>query len=103
MFYVKLVRDKVPTLLMKKGKRISTLALQPTDAAYLGFLLLKLQEEVDEFMREGDIDELADVVDVVETIQRLPQYSRDKVQEIQQKKKEEKGGFDKGFILMNLH
>jgi len=45
----------------------------------------------------GDPEELADVVEVVEALKKLHEYSD--VESIRQKKLEERGGFDKKIIL----
>lgn len=93
--YNKLVRDKIPEVLDSKGvfyeKRMAS------DEEYKKELLKKLMEEVQEFSEAGDIEELADVIEVVEALKKLPEYSA--VEQIQQDKREEKGGFDMKIIL----
>ncbi len=93
--YNKLVRDKIPEILDAKNisyeKRIASLE------EYKVELIKKLGEEVIEFKEAGDIEELADVVEVIEALKTLSEYSN--LENICQKKKEEKGGFDKKIIL----
>ena len=94
--YNKLVRDNIPDILDKKGiayeKRIAT----PEE--YKVELIKKLLEEVDEFSQsDGDINELADVIEVVESLKRLSDYSE--VEELRLKKRVERGGFDQRIIL----
>lgn len=93
--YNKLVRDKIPQILDAKGvpyeKRIADVV------EYKKELVVKLQEEVDEFKVVGDIEELADVMEVIEALKNLPEYAEVEAKRIQ--KKAEKGGFEDWIIL----
>lgn len=93
--YNKLVRDKIPEILDAKGvpyeKRIADVV------EYKKELIIKLQEEVDEFKVAGDIEELADVMEVIEALRNLPEY--EEVETSRRKKKEDKGGFEARIIL----
>lgn len=93
--YNKLVRDKIPEILDKKGviyeKRIAS------SEEYKAELVRKLGEEVKEFMEADDPEELADIIEVVEALKKLPDYKT--VEELRGKKLEERGGFDQKIIL----
>jgi predicted house-cleaning noncanonical NTP pyrophosphatase (MazG superfamily) len=93
--YQKLVRDKIPELLDKKGiayeKRIAT------DDEYRTELIKKLVEESNEFAEAGSPDELADVLEVVEALRLLPEYHDVDSRKIA--KREEKGAFNDRIIL----
>jgi predicted house-cleaning noncanonical NTP pyrophosphatase (MazG superfamily) len=93
--YNKLVRDKIPEILDKKGvtyeKRIATPEEFKTE------LIKKLGEEIEEFSEAGVVEELADVLEVIEALKLLPDYSD--VEAIRQNKRVERGGFDKKIIL----
>ena len=93
--YNKLVRDKIPEILDGKGvhyeKRVAS------DEEYKAELVKKLGEETEEFLKAGDLDELADVIEVIEALRKLPDYEN--VEYIRRKKLEERGGFDKKIIL----
>lgn len=93
--YNKLVRDKIPGILDKKGvvyeKRIAT------DDEYRTALINKLVEEVEEFVEAGDPEELADVIEVVEALKKLPDYRN--VEELRLRKLVERGGFDQRIML----
>lgn len=93
--YNKLVRDKIPEILDKKGvsyeKRIAS------QEEYKVELIKKLGEEIQEFSEAGDVEELADVIEVVEALKRLPEYNN--VEVVRQKKREERGSFDEKIIL----
>ena len=93
--YNKLVRDKIPEILDAKGvyyeKRIASLE------EYKGELIKKLDEEIQEFSTAGEVEELADIIEVVDALKKLSEYSE--VELIRQKKREDRGGFDKRIIL----
>jgi predicted house-cleaning noncanonical NTP pyrophosphatase (MazG superfamily) len=93
--YNKLVRDKIPDILDQKAvpyeKRIAS------DEEYKQELIKKLREEIEEFQEAGDIEELADVLEVIRALEKLPEYQH--VEEIRKKKAEEKGAFEKRIIL----
>jgi|ERR1035437_3811801 predicted house-cleaning noncanonical NTP pyrophosphatase (MazG superfamily) len=93
--YNKLVRDKIPELL--DGKGISYEKRIASSEEYKTELIKKLEEEVKEFSEAGDPEELADVLEVVEALKRLPEYTD--VEDIRIRKLEERGGFNERIIL----
>ena len=93
--YNKLVRDKIPGRLDKKGILYEKRIASPEE--YKAELIKKLQEELDEFKAAESPEELADLIEVIEALKKLPEYTD--VEEIRQQKLEEKGGFDERIIL----
>ncbi len=93
--YNKLVRDRIPEILDEKGVSYEKRIASPEE--YRAELIKKLAEEIQEFSTAGDPEELADVIEVVESLKQLPEYYE--VEAIRQKKREERGGFDEKFIL----
>ncbi len=95
MKYNKLVRDRIPEILDKKGvpyeKRIAN------DIEYKEELIKKLEEEIVEFKEAGSVEELADILEVVDALKKLPDYVN--VIGVQKTKREEKGGFEKRLIV----
>lgn len=95
MKYTKLVRDRIPEILDRKGlpyeKRIAD------DLEYKNELIKKLKEEAEEFLVQGSIEELADCIEVIDALKNLPEYAR--VLDVQKSKREERGGFEKRFIV----
>lgn len=93
--YNKLVRDRIPEIL--DGKGVSYEKRVADDAEYKSELIKKLGEEVEEFMAEGSPEELADVLEVTESLLKLADYKE--TEKIKLEKKEKRGGFDKKIIL----
>ena len=95
MHYKKLVRDKIPEILDKKGilyeKRVAN------DLEYREELIKKLLEEANEFFKDKSIEELADVMEVVEVLKSLPEFKG--VERVRLDKLEEKGGFKSKYIV----
>ena len=93
--YRKLVRDKIPDILDIKGIPYEKEILN--DSEYESEIIKKLFEEVEEFRTDLSVEELADVIEVLEYIKKLPQYKD--LESIRIQKKEERGGFDKKILL----
>ena len=61
--YNKLVRDKIPEIINSDNGVAITRTLH--DVEYLNELNKKLQEEVKEYLEADNIEELADIVEVI--------------------------------------
>ncbi len=95
--YDKLVRDKIPENLEKRG--ITVITRTATDKEYITYLKRKLEEEVFEFLRDSNEEELADVLEVIKDIIRENGFTEEQIEMTRKKKLEEKGGFRKKLIL----
>ena len=93
--YTKLVRDKIPKILDESGVLYESWTA--TDARYKDELVKKLIEETSEFMEDSSVEELADVIEVVLALQKLPEYAD--VESVRSAKLEERGGFENKVIL----
>ena len=93
--YNKLVRDKIPEILDAKGISYEKRVASPKE--YKEALIKKLTEEVGEFAEAADPEELADVLEVIEALRKLPGY--EKIEELRLQKLNERGGFTEGLIL----
>ena len=98
IIYDKLVRDRIPEIIAGKGKQ-ATFHACADDAEYLARLVAKLREEVDEFDRDRNAEELADILEVVKAL--CVQLGLDplEVEALRIKKEGERGGFEKRLIL----
>lgn len=93
--YNKLVRDKIPEILDRKGVSYQKRVASPEE--YRTELIKKFAEEAQEFLEAGDPEELADIVEVIASLKKLPEYSQ--VEALREKKREERGGFG-GMIIL---
>ena len=93
--YNKLVRDKIPEILDAKNVPYEKRIASPEE--YKAELIKKLNEEVKEFLETGDPEELADIVEVIEALETLPDYEM--VEHLRKKKLEERGGFNERLIV----
>jgi predicted house-cleaning noncanonical NTP pyrophosphatase (MazG superfamily) len=98
--YNKLVRNKIPGIITKEGRIPNTRILSKTE--YHTALMTKLVEEVWEFTQNEDLLEIADILEVIETLARERGVSWEELQEIQACKKEQRGGFDEKIFLMSI-
>ena len=97
-YYNKLVRDKIPENIDKiEGRKASWRILN--DDEYKKELDKKLIEEIHEFIEEHDIEELADVMEVIETIMKVENIQIEEVKEKQMMKRKKKGGMDDKIYL----
>lgn len=93
----KLVRDKIPHIIQQKGQQATFRTLDNTE--YVKELLNKLQEEINEFRDEPCLEEMADILEVLETVQNYYNFDLVELSKIKEKKKQERGGFaDKVFL-----
>jgi predicted house-cleaning noncanonical NTP pyrophosphatase (MazG superfamily) len=97
MKYNKLVRDKIPRILKKKGIKTSTHVAD--DKEYWQKLKEKLKEEVDEFLEKSTEEELADILEVIYAILDFKKINKTKLELKRKKKAKERGGLKKKIIL----
>jgi len=96
----KLVRDNIPLICEKNGQTPKTRVLD--DEEYASALNRKLKEEVREYLMSNDIEELADIVEVVEALAENQGYSFEEVMEIKQNKQNKNGAFKNRIFLISV-
>jgi predicted house-cleaning noncanonical NTP pyrophosphatase (MazG superfamily)/quercetin dioxygenase-like cupin family protein len=96
----KAVRDFIPEVLKLSGKECIVREL--SDSSFLPELEKKLEEELKEYFESKEIEELADLLEVIYRIAELRGSSKAELETIRQRKKQEKGGFEKNLLLLNL-
>lgn len=99
--YHKLVRDKIPERIKTKGGQPVTRIL--SESEYLAELKKKFIEELDEYLAaktpEAQLEEMADIFEVITALNQVEGRSLDSVIAAQLKKREERGGFEKQIFL----
>lgn len=94
----KLVRDKIPAIINANGESCETRILD--DMQYLKELNTKLQEEMREYLESGEIEELADLEEVLRAILDVKGCTYEEFETIRNKKVEKRGAFhDKIFLI----
>lgn len=97
MKYNKLVRDKIPEYIRKKGG--SPIYHIADEKEYWEMLKKKLSEEIEEFKADESEEEFADLLEVIDAIADYKKFNRKIVEEIKKKKAEERGRFKDRIIL----
>ena len=98
--YNKLVRDKIPEIIRSSGKICETEIL--SDEAYLKMLDEKLCEELAEYQKDQNIEELADLLEVLYATARARGYSIEELHHVRDEKQKSRGGFDKKILLKSV-
>ena len=98
MRYDKLVRDQIPAIIEASGKTAVVRILQEEE--YLPCLEAKLDEEVAEFHKDKNLEELADILEVVYALASSIGCSREELMAAYEKKHDERGGFAQRLLLL---
>ena len=95
----KLVRDKIPDIIRKNGE-IPTIRILD-DEEYVKELNKKLKEEINEYLADESIEELADVEEVLRALVELKGVSYEDFNKIREEKCEKRGAFKDRVFLEN--
>lgn len=99
--YNKLVRDKIPEIIHIDYKICDFEMIDGRRKFRL--LQKKLQEEVNEFLADNrNIDELADIMEVVFAIADILGVSEEELLKVRTEKREKRGGFEQGIFLKTV-
>ncbi|MBE5817859.1 MAG: phosphoribosyl-ATP pyrophosphohydrolase [Clostridiales bacterium] len=96
--YNKLVRDRIPEIIASTGDKYKIRTL--SDAEYIEMLDEKLDEELKEYHEDKNIEELADILEVLYAVAKARGYSKEALEETRLKKREKRGGFEKKILLI---
>ena len=99
MLYNKLVRDKIPEIIAQQGESANIRVL--SDKEYTAALEQKLDEETREFHKERNLEELADILEVVYALADDLGYTKDELLDMYNQKHEKRGGFQNRFFLIS--
>lgn len=95
--YNKLVRDKIPQIIEEEGRRAVYHKLP--DEEYLSALEIKLDEEIQEYKADKNLEEMADVLEVLFALCKARGYSINDLMEKKDEKALIRGGFDEKLYL----
>ena len=96
----KLVRDRIPEIIEASGKACTTETL--SDAEYLEMLDKKLDEELAEYHKDQNLEELADLLEVVRACAVARGYSVADLEQARAEKAAKRGGFAKRILLKEV-
>ncbi|MDO5566152.1 MAG: nucleoside triphosphate pyrophosphohydrolase [Planctomycetia bacterium] len=99
-YYNKLVRDEMPAIIRNAGKEAVVKTVDKGEC--LRLLDLKLQEEVNEYQESKSLEELADICEVIRAIADEKGVTWDELEKIRQRKLDERGGFKKRIVLIEV-
>ena len=94
----KLVRDRIPQIIEASGR--TCVAVTLPDDAYIRALDTKLNEELAEYHKDQNIEELADLLEVIRAATIARGYTLEELEAIRAKKAEKRGGFEKKILLI---
>ena len=99
VIYNKAIRDKIPEIIKESGKNCNVKKLDNSE--FLIRLEKKLVEELEEYQESKNVEELADVLEVIYRISELKGVVSDELDKIRQKKAEQRGKFDDNLFLVD--
>jgi Uncharacterized conserved protein len=95
--YNKLIRDRIPEIISANHQ--TAVISEIPENEFLSYLKTKLREEVDEFLESEDVEELADIIEVVLAILKQKNCSFYELEKIRTEKVFKNGSFDKRLLL----
>lgn len=101
IIYNKLVRDKIPEIIEADGKTCETEILSETK--YIEMIDAKLDEELAEYHKDQNLEELADLLEVIHAAVIARGYSIEELEDLRAKKAEKRGGFKNKIFLKSVN
>ena len=98
--YNKLIRDKIVERMENLGHKVTYEILN--DKRYSEELDKKLKEEVNEYLADYSVEEMADVMEVIYAILDFRGMSMEEVEKVRIDKREKKGGFNNKIFLKTV-
>ncbi|RXT03735.1 nucleoside triphosphate pyrophosphohydrolase [Ammoniphilus sp. CFH 90114] len=102
--YNKLVRDRIPEIIEKSGKKYSFRILEQED--YKLELQKKCREELDEYLQARNdqeaMEELADLLEMIYALVEVHDSSFEELEQIRREKAETRGGFQERLFLVGV-
>lgn len=99
--YDKLVRDLIPAVIREDGKKCDIEIASKKDRPAL--LEAKLMEEVNEYLQDKNLEELADVMEVLFGLAHNLGYSEEDLINKRNEKLKARGGFKEGIVLKKVY
>lgn len=97
--YNKAIRDKIPEIIKESGKNCNVKKL--TDSEFLVQLEKKLVEELSEYQESKNVEELADILEVIYRISELKGITSNELDSIKNEKVKKRGKFNDNLFLVD--
>ena len=98
--YHKLIRDRIPQIITASGGSCEIQILD--EESYLHALEEKLSEELAEYQQSGELEELADLLEVMMALVRAKGSSWQELEDICLEKRTKRGGFEEKLLLKSV-
>ena len=98
--YNKLVRDRIPEIIESSGNNCVTEILSDED--YLQMLDAKLDEELAEYHADQNIEELADLMEVIQACAVARGYTVEELEQVRAEKVAKRGAFTRKILLKEV-
>lgn len=98
--YNKLVRDLIPDIIEESGNKCRTRII--SDKEYLKMLDAKLDEELSEYHQDQNIEELADLLELIQAATVARGYTLEELESVRAEKAKKRGGFEKKIFLIDV-
>ena len=98
--YNKLVRDRIPEIIEAKGSHCHYEVL--SDEGYLAALEAKLTEELNEYRASKELEELADILEVIYAIAEARGETSESLNRLAEEKAAVRGHFRKKLFLISV-
>lgn len=98
--YDKLVRDKIPELIMRAGRR--PIFRRVSGAELKEYASAKILEEAREFARSQQTEELIDLLEIIYFCLQLEGISAQEARDLMEQKRRERGGFAGAVVLQSV-
>jgi predicted house-cleaning noncanonical NTP pyrophosphatase (MazG superfamily) len=99
--YNKLVRDRIPEIIEASGNSCITETL--SDEEYLRMIDAKLDEELAEYHKDQNVEELADLMEVIYAAVIARGYTLEDLEQIRAEKVTKRGAFAKKILLKEVN
>lgn len=100
VIYNKLVRDKIPQIIENDRRTCDIRVLDDTEM--IETLVNKLKEEVTEFEADNNLEELADILEVVYELAKRLGFNKSNLEDERLVKRRERGGFENNMFLKSV-
>lgn len=96
----KLVRDRIPEIIEKEDEEAEIREVEGVELER--FMREKVLEEAEEFVEDGEVEELADLLEMVDAYIENQNLDTEKLERLREEKNRERGSFSEGFVLENV-